>query len=99
MKYLKHYVRFKLLMAVKMVVMFWVLMPCKLAGTCQCFRETYRAKVMMLECGGIYIRSQKGKVEGQSDRSICAKRHGATSQKTAIFTHGLFLPLTAHISQ
>jgi hypothetical protein len=35
------YVRFEVSMAVRMMMFFWVLVPCKLVGRCQCYRETY----------------------------------------------------------
>jgi hypothetical protein len=47
-------VRFEVLMAVRMI-MFWVLMPCRLVGKYQHTVSIFRDKVAMLGSGGIYI--------------------------------------------
>jgi hypothetical protein len=36
-----HLVRFEIFTAVRMMMFFWVLVPCRLVGTCQRFGETY----------------------------------------------------------
>jgi hypothetical protein len=52
---------------------FWILTPCRLAGGQQRFEKNtlsiFRAEVVMLGSGGIYIGSEEGKARGKGPPS------------------------------
>jgi hypothetical protein len=64
-KEIRSFVRFKVIMAVMVMMLFWVLMPCRLLCRCQSFGEhtvsIFRAEVAILGSVRNYTELEKGK--------------------------------------